>query len=105
MVTRYALYADGEEICLIDRLAGIVRIMGKDYAQDLHHAVNTETPSEMAGFYHERMKYMKGTIKLKTPITVNGQQVAELTYDTEEITADLFSAADAHRRLRQARGT
>ena len=35
MVTRYALYADGEEICLIDRLAGIVRIMGKDYAQDL----------------------------------------------------------------------
>lgn len=42
---------------------------------------------------------MKGTIKLKTPITVNGQQVAELTYDTEEITADLFSAADAHRRI------
>ncbi len=35
MVTRYALYADGEEICLIDRLAGIVRIMNKDYAQDL----------------------------------------------------------------------
>lgn len=42
---------------------------------------------------------MKGTIKLKTPITVNGQQVTELTYDTEEITADLFSAADAHRRI------
>ena len=35
MVTRYALYADGEEICLIDRLAGIVRILNKDYAQDL----------------------------------------------------------------------
>ena len=42
---------------------------------------------------------MKGTIKLKTPITVNGQKVAELAYDTEEITADLFSAADAHRRI------
>lgn len=35
MVTRYALYVDGEELLLIDRLAGIVRIMGKDYAQDL----------------------------------------------------------------------
>lgn len=35
MVTRYALYVDGEELFLIDRLTGIVRIMGKDYAQDL----------------------------------------------------------------------
>lgn len=35
MVTRYVLYADGEEICLIDRLAGIVRILGMDYAEDL----------------------------------------------------------------------
>lgn len=35
MVTRYALYADGEEICLIDRLVGIVRILGTDYAEDL----------------------------------------------------------------------
>ena len=42
---------------------------------------------------------MKGTIKLKTPITVNGQQVAELTYDTDEITAGLFSAADTRRRI------
>lgn len=42
---------------------------------------------------------MKGTIKLKTPIIVNGQQVAELTYDTDEITAGLFSTADTRRRI------
>lgn len=31
-VTRYALFVDGAEMWLIDRLAGIVRINGKDYA-------------------------------------------------------------------------
>lgn len=31
--TRYALYVDGEEIVYIDRLAGIVRIDGTDYAK------------------------------------------------------------------------
>lgn len=30
--TRYALFVDGKEMFLIDRLAGIVRIDGKDYA-------------------------------------------------------------------------
>lgn len=34
-VTRYALFVDGEEMFLIDRLAGIVRIGGKDYAGDI----------------------------------------------------------------------
>lgn len=42
---------------------------------------------------------MKGTINLKKPITINGQQVAELTYDTEEITAALFCEADTRRRI------
>lgn len=31
-VTRYQLFVDGEEMFLIDRLAGIVRIDGKDYS-------------------------------------------------------------------------
>lgn len=34
--TRYQLYVDGEEMFLIDRLAGIVRINGKDYAADVN---------------------------------------------------------------------
>ncbi len=42
---------------------------------------------------------MKGTINLKKPITINGNQVAELTYDTEEITAALFCEADTRRRI------
>ena len=32
-VTRYQLFIDGEEVCLIDRLAGITRINGVDYAK------------------------------------------------------------------------
>lgn len=31
-LTRYQLFVDGEEMWLIDRLAGIVRIAGEDYA-------------------------------------------------------------------------
>lgn len=42
---------------------------------------------------------MKGTINLKKPITINGQQVAALTYDTEEITAARFCEADTRRRI------
>lgn len=34
-LTRYNLFVDGKEMFLIDRLAGIVRIDGKDYAGDL----------------------------------------------------------------------
>lgn len=34
--TRYGLFADGQEMFLIDRLAGICRIAGKDYAGDLN---------------------------------------------------------------------
>lgn len=35
-LTRYQLMADGEEMFLIDRLAGIVRISGKDYVSDIN---------------------------------------------------------------------
>lgn len=35
MTTRYALFVDGEEMFLIDRLANIVRIGGKDYAANI----------------------------------------------------------------------
>lgn len=37
MITRYQLIVDGQELFLIDRLAGIVRIAGKDYAADLNN--------------------------------------------------------------------
>ena len=33
--TRYNLFVGGKEICLIDKLAGICRINGKDYAGDI----------------------------------------------------------------------
>lgn len=33
--TRYSLIVDGKEICLIDKLSGICRINGKDYAGDI----------------------------------------------------------------------
>lgn len=33
--SRYNLFVDGKEICLIDKLAGICRIYGKDYAGDI----------------------------------------------------------------------
>lgn len=36
---------------------------------------------------------MNKTLKLRAPILVNGKQVKELTYDTNEITGDLFLAA------------
>ena len=42
---------------------------------------------------------MNGTIKLANPIAVNGKQVAELHYNTEEITGALFCEADAKRRI------
>lgn len=33
--TRYSLFVDGKEFCLIDKLAGKCRINGKDYAGDI----------------------------------------------------------------------
>ena len=42
---------------------------------------------------------MKGIIKLANPITVNGNQLAELQYNTDEITGALFCEADSKRRF------
>ena len=42
---------------------------------------------------------MKGIIKLSHSITVNGKPVAELQYNTEEITGALFCEADSKRRF------
>ena len=42
---------------------------------------------------------MKGIIKLSNPITVNGNLVAELEYNTDEITGQMFCEADAKRRI------
>ena len=42
---------------------------------------------------------MKGIIKLANPITVNGKPMAELQYNTEEITGALFCEADSKRRF------
>lgn len=35
-VSRYQLFVDGKEICLIDKLSGICRIHGKDYAEEVN---------------------------------------------------------------------
>ena len=35
-VTRYQLFVDGEEICLIDQLKGIQKINGTDYAKTIN---------------------------------------------------------------------
>lgn len=42
---------------------------------------------------------MKGIIKLKNPIKVNGEEVKEVSFDTEEITAALYAEADVRKRL------
>lgn len=42
---------------------------------------------------------MKNKLKLDNPILINGETVAELTYDPNEITALQFADADAHRLL------
>ncbi len=38
---------------------------------------------------------MKKTLTLRNPIKVNGLTVSEVTYDTNEITAQMFAEADA----------
>ena len=38
---------------------------------------------------------MQGTVKLINPIKIDGKNVKELTYDTNEITPELFAEAEA----------
>lgn len=40
---------------------------------------------------------MKGIIKLKNPIDINGKKVPELSYDTDAITSQHFAEADARK--------
>lgn len=42
---------------------------------------------------------MQSILKLENPILINGKNVSELTYDTNEITPLLFAEADAKRKL------
>ena len=41
---------------------------------------------------------MRGTIELVNPVTINGKPRASLAYDTNEITALLFTEAEARRK-------
>lgn len=38
-VMRYQLYVDGEEVVLIDKLKGILKINGKDYAEEIKNLI------------------------------------------------------------------
>lgn len=42
---------------------------------------------------------MKKTLVLRHPIMIDNQEVSELTYDTEEITAALFSEAETRKKM------
>ena len=42
---------------------------------------------------------MKNTLKLTNPIMINNEKVAELTYDTNEITAALFAEAETRKKI------
>lgn len=41
---------------------------------------------------------MKDTLKLKNPIMINGEQVAEVTHDSNEIDGILFATAESKRK-------
>ena len=41
---------------------------------------------------------MKETLKLKNPIMINGEKVAEVTYDSNEIDGILFATAESKRK-------
>ena len=42
---------------------------------------------------------MKNTLKLDNPLLINGKEVSELTYDTNEISVALFSEAVARQKM------
>ena len=44
---------------------------------------------------------MKGTVKLKNPVMINGKPVDTLNYDTNEITAAAFAQADSNKLAQQ----
>ena len=42
------------------------------------------------------MSKVRGTLNLRKPIKINGTDISTITYDSEEITVDLYNAACAH---------
>lgn len=42
---------------------------------------------------------MQKTIKLKNPIMINNEKVSTLTYDTNEITVELYAQADVLKKI------
>lgn len=42
---------------------------------------------------------MKGTLNLKNPIVINGKQISEMTYDSNEINGTLFVTAEAKKKV------
>lgn len=39
----------------------------------------------------------RGTITLNKPVLINGVQVTEMSYDTDEISGELYAQAEAHK--------
>ena len=42
----------------------------------------------------------RGTITLNKPVLINGVQVTEMSYDTDEISGELYAQAEAHKMKR-----
>lgn len=47
---------------------------------------------------------MKEILKLKNPIMINGEQIAEVSYDSNEIDGILFANAESKRKAAAGRG-
>lgn len=50
----------------------------------------------------EKKNYFKGTLALKNPVMIDGKEVKEVTYDSNEIDGILFATAEAKKRQPQA---
>lgn len=46
---------------------------------------------------------MKGILKLKNPVMIDGKEVAEVSYDTNEINGILFATAEAKKKAAAGR--
>ena len=46
---------------------------------------------------------MKGILKLKNPVMIDGKEVAEVSYDTNEINGALFATAEAKKKAAAGR--
>ena len=46
----------------------------------------------------EKKNYSKGTLSLKNPVMIDGKEVKEMTYDSNEIDGILFATAEAKKK-------